>query len=280
MTQASVSLDDQYHNEDSKNNVNKVEKIEREWAIAIKAAAQRHSDIDASIVSDLEYLQYAIFTQGNVPDALKRLALVQDFKRRYGIHDDGSWEEGIRDLETFLRAFPDYLCSFGIHPGDQSCFSCLRPVESPNGAPENVPVFMRFWFYHCQATQSSIATMRAGVVTFADMRGMTCRHFAPQIKKELGKLFGSYPVRNKSAVLIHMNYVARLFIFFFNLFRTDNKPEKFTCYRNAKIFLNHSFVPPNLLPPRYGGTMDDERLRASLLENLQARYRLAETFTL
>ena len=104
---------------------------------------------------------------------------MQTFKNRFGIRLDGSWQEGIRDLETSQRDHPGYLVSFGTNPADDAYFYMVAPAQTRNvDTPETLAVFMRFMFYISQAGQSSIASMRAGSVGLADISGMAAL-FAP-----------------------------------------------------------------------------------------------------
>lgn len=83
------------------------------WARTIKQAAQEEQDLRTHGLSDLEYLQHAIVSKGNVNKALRRLANMQTFKDRYDIQQDGSYEQGIRDIQALLLAYPGFLKALG-----------------------------------------------------------------------------------------------------------------------------------------------------------------------
>ena len=87
-------------------------KEELRWALRVKEAAQDHAGIDASIVSDLEFWQFALIAKGDVNKALSRLVQFQCFKAEYGIViPNGSMEQGLRDLDTFQSAHPRFFLS-------------------------------------------------------------------------------------------------------------------------------------------------------------------------
>ena len=81
---------------------------ELKWATAIKQAAESDASIQSDALSDLEYLQHAIIAKENTDKALCRIKRLQDFKQRYGIKLDGSYEEGMRDMKQFQAAHPGY----------------------------------------------------------------------------------------------------------------------------------------------------------------------------
>ena len=125
---------------------------ERQWALAIKAAAIEDEDINAQVMTDLEFLQFAIVCQGRVKEALVRIKRLQACKQLNGIVADGCYEQAIRDVVVFQRHHPHFILSLGALEDDTHVLSanwaCFRAYRMKT--PESHALRIRGLFYYFQ----------------------------------------------------------------------------------------------------------------------------------
>lgn len=265
----------------------KMEATEEEiqWALAIKLAAQRDLEIRHHSMSDLEFLHHALIAKDKVDAALRRIRRLQQFKERYGIKGDGSYEEGLREIETFYRIFPQLLVGFGRDPDGAAilCTDLSAYVTSRLNCEEAYAVAMRFFFYVLQATQSDVVSMRQGVRGIVDVSNLTWRNFSVEAEKRSAQLYArSYPVRVKKMTLMGAHVLVRLF---YNLLRmTGLLPTKvaraFEFPAHQGIYLRSTGIDQANLPLGWGGTQTVESLQLCVTEKMKERYENAAMFQL
>lgn len=182
---------------------------EREWALAIKKAVE--ADDELKNLSDLEYVQYAIATEGDVPGSLKRAKGLQLFRQEYGIND--TLDQGTNMLQAMLQDHePGLILSVDKvqtttsdacdDPDLFSHFVFVLDFAKINPKGIHLPSHKRdtlgALYYAHHATQTTPAAIRNGCVFIAECEGMTFDNISLDF---LGSLFremkSHYPIRIK-----------------------------------------------------------------------------------
>ena len=257
---------------------------ELKWAAAIKEAALADPDIDTAVLSDLEYLQHAMVAKDCVDKALRRMKRLADFKERFGIKRDGSWEEGWRDLKSFQAAHPGVLLAVETLPDDSSVTACstgkfyTRNVRSP----ESLAIAMRGFFYVLQACHSTIPAMRAGMVSVLDNQGAGWKNLNVRVEHNVASLFAMvYPARVNQVVMINCSRTLRVVYKFIKLFLPSKMTQRHEFYADLNSFLDTTTqIDKKVLPTEWKGLVSESDLEESFRHKLQARYELEATFAL
>ena len=192
---------------------------ELKWAARIKEAALAMSPerLDADKISDLEYLQHAIIAKDQIDKAMKRLQRLQKVKEEYGIQNDGSYQEGMRDWKAFQVAFPGVSLSLASSPYDGTHVHCLdfaRYLARNLKTQESHAVVMRWTFYFLQACNCNIPAMRAGVAFLADTQdgAWSFANYSRSMEERTTHLLeNSYPIRLQNIIMLRVNWLVRVF---------------------------------------------------------------------
>ncbi|CAB9502324.1 expressed unknown protein [Seminavis robusta] len=100
---------------------------EQEWANAdeIRDVVTSSEDFEGISLTDFEYAQHALFTDGNLEDALFRIKGLHDFREEYKITSDPSKsvEEGMSLLRAFIKQHPWLLLDVSCDASSGYC--CL-----------------------------------------------------------------------------------------------------------------------------------------------------------
>mmetsp|Transcript_25950 Transcript_25950/g.49216 ORF Transcript_25950/g.49216 Transcript_25950/m.49216 type:complete len:277 (-) Transcript_25950:210-1040(-) len=271
--------------------LSELSKDEIRWALAIRDAARADPTTAATAheMKDLEFVQHAIIAKDNVDKALVRIKNLQKFKDLYGIMGDGSYEDGLRDVESSMRFFPDFFLGFSMLEKDGSHVFCydfsqykVRRIDSHEGHA----VCMRAFFYYLQAAHTNVDTMRAGVRILGDFQGLSFDNFSVSAEKRAAQLYNSrcYPMRLTEMTMMRANVLIRLFYAFLRKFILTKKAaqafqftpdrEEYLQVQNASLFLPHN------LPKSWGGKQTGEMAGELLAAKLRERYENAATFRL
>ena len=192
------------------------------WAVAIKQAARQDTNIDATVVSDWEFLQHAIVAKGSVLKSLQRLQRLQALKQRYGIIGDGSIAAFERDWKTFRRWYPGFLASvYQINDANQVDYGAhvwcqnLRYAVNPSTVEEAYAVRCRILFYVLQASHGNLPAMRAGFYLFLNCDAVTWRNLNMEQDRRNKDLWGgkAYPVRLRRVYIWNLPVWARIFYY-------------------------------------------------------------------
>ena len=257
---------------------------ELKWAVAIKQAAEADAEIDASPMSDFEFVQHAIVAKDKVPSALLRIKKLQRFKSRYGIVRDGSYEEACSDIRRFMEFFDNgfhlSLASTEKHVNvvyaDYSKFDAKRLK-----AEEGFNIVLRGFFYLMQAAQPNFVAIREGFTFLADCQDFGWRNFSRQLEERAAQLYShTYPVH-----IMHMVFLRApaVFRFIYNLIRfvLSRKTRKTLAMTlEREIWLENSSYPPSVLPKAWGGLVDEGCAEQAMLQKLKERYDNAAKFRL
>lgn len=305
---------------------------EVQWALDLKRAAvaasyaEAEGDAEAQVqfkvnadqLSDLEYLQYAIVTKGNVNKALKRIQRMQALQKQFGIQfgngngnqfgnangsnvdpdqDDKSKgtaaatlvetlvEQAQRDLNTFYAVHEGLYLAIGALPDETHvlCSDYHRAMQFFKKG-EGLKIRMRGLFYHLQACQPNIAAMRAGFCTLLDFENSKWTDFQLNTQRKMSEMIGkAYPIRGKQMVLLNANAIVVAFWQIAKFFLPQKLRERTVlCANNHEEFFSSSIYPSHLLPRAWGGTFDSSQpqFMQAVMEKLEERYKLQATFRL
>jgi hypothetical protein len=150
---------------------------ERQWALELKQAAKERSKLHE--LSDMEYTHYAIFSRGNHPDALKRMAAMQQFREEYQV--DNSVEQGLFMLGEFMKQQEGLMLVLDVHRvaleglhGFNIAALDPRLANEPclHGVDYNWRIFVCGLYYYLIACQPCLGSVRAGAYTVSDFKNM------------------------------------------------------------------------------------------------------------
>lgn len=161
--------------------VMRITEEERQWAITIKQAVAEDEEVQG--LSDLEYVQYAIVTRGNVQDSMRRIRGLQLFRQEYGIHD--TLEQGMDMLHNLLHQQPGMLLSvdkarMNANAEDQDLhshylmvfdFAKINPKAMKLERDKRDMLGAMYYIHH--ATQTTPTAMRNGILFIAECEGMS-----------------------------------------------------------------------------------------------------------
>ena len=232
---------------------------------------------------DLEYLQHAIVAKDQVDKALKRIKRLQRFKEFYGIKLDGSYEDGIRDLNAFHLAHPKFLLSVASLPDHTQvlCGDYAKYYGIHETTEESRAITMRGIFYLLQASTSNVASMRAGIVTLADGKGLGWKHLSIQAEERFARFYvHAYPARFRQIVVMNANVVMRAFYNFCRMFISKKVASRHVFCGDLQEYLESSPYPPDVLPVEWKGSLDKEAMDLALHKKLKERYDTAARFKL
>jgi hypothetical protein len=265
---------------------------ELHWARNLKTAAQSpDSGVDAEKVSDFEFLQHAIIAKTNTAKALQRLRHLQAFKRRYGILGNGSVDEAERDLRTFLSTHPKLYLSLadsGEHdnktPATQIFCSEYRYFNASRMKSEEAYlIYMRAAFYTLQASQCSVAALRAGLVLLMDVHG-ALRYRSFQTEARARELYGkAYPIRIQGVVLLRSGMTLRMAYKWLLrpwLSRKVKELLQMPEFTNEQDYSESCGVSKASLPKCWGGDLDVDDFHQTIITRLRQRYQMEEIFRL
>ena len=262
-----------------------VSEQERQWALAIKEAATADGEILVENLTDLEFVQHAIVAKSNVKKALLRIRRLQNFKERYGIVLDGSYEQGLRDLQAFHSYVPGFALGFGCEntqDGSQvMSFDFAAYRQSNLKTEEAFKLTMRAFFYVLQVSSSNFTAMRAGVRLFGNCQHLSWQHFNAVNEKRASELYSNcYPMRVVEFAIMQANPLIRFFYTLLKVFLSKKVANSFCFPPDRDAYLKQGGYDHNVVPHAWGGTLTLERVVSNYRTKLWERYKNAEEFTL
>ena len=257
---------------------------ELEWARAIKRAACRDPSVNHSKICDWEYLQHAIIAQNNVKKALARIKKLQKFKDRYGIKLDGSFEEGVRDLEACLLRNKGFLLACGALQDNTHvmCTDYNKLLPGKYNSEEGFAILLRSGFYCLQISQPNIASMRAGYICLLDLKGIGLMNVSMKLEERFAELYaGSYPINVRKICMMNADFFMRVFNSLLRVFTPKKVFETRVMVGKSELFLRSSpEYTRDILPRAWGGTQDPDDFLKIAVQKLEERYALAAAFRL
>ena len=253
---------------------------EIEHAVAIREAALKDPQLAliAQEMTDLQYIQHAVCAKEKVDTALRRIRTLQDFKDRYGILSDGSYEQGLRDVQACQRFFPRMLLAMGqdgpasavVYAMDLAQYDARKLVSEEAHA-----VVMRTFFYLLQAGQSNVVAMRQGIRVVANYEGLGWHQFSLSGEQRSRQLYSRcYPMRVREMAMMQAHPLVRLLYRLLKPFMSPKVAQVFCCPPHRQAFLEaHADVyPPTVLPTAWGGRLSPDQWDKRFAHKLRERY--------
>ncbi|CAB9505571.1 expressed unknown protein [Seminavis robusta] len=185
---------------------------EQRWALQLKEAVVNRPDLDEE--NDMWLAQYAIVTEGDISNALKRIARIQAFQKQYGVNN--SVEQGLEMLSKLFQLFPggllcldvDPVKNEGLHVMNNGKHNYIAAMESE----ENWRSCMVGCYYYFLVCQPTLATIRNGHQTMGDFGSFDWDNlkleFCYQFNLEMGEL---YPITFTKFLAFNTGTLANMF---------------------------------------------------------------------
>lgn len=152
-----------------------ISETEREWALELKREVVRSEDL--WILNDMWYAQYAIVSQGDIDDALKRVRHMQKFRIQYKIQN--TMECAMEIIEAMLKQQPGFLLSIdvarmeSVNVLDFGAFNpkkALHIERAPdgNGMIDNWRTVVAGIYFMKYIAQPSLCVVRTGLLQLMD----------------------------------------------------------------------------------------------------------------
>jgi len=194
---------------------------EREWALEIRRAVQQSEEHD--LVTDFECAQYAIFTQGDLPQALRRLQVVQRFERSHRVDrsETGMVTQGVDAIARFMKQQPGMLLALdldavtlgGNFAYDIGAFDVGRVLDatSPHGPEHHLENWLLGCYYMLKATQPFLAAIREGNFQMLDFGAMRWSSWNLSIHvRTSDEFFGGYPIKYRRVLCFNTGTIANI----------------------------------------------------------------------
>ena len=192
---------------------------ERGWALELRQAVE--DDDDRQKLSDFEYTQYAIVTQGHLQDALKHMATVQRFRQTHNVKRSQSEmvQQGVDAIGAFLKQQPGMLLSIDVDPvtfeGIQVFdIGAVNPgaaldASSPNGVEYHLKNWLPGFYYMSVASNPLLATVRRGGFHMCDFQSYGWMSWSMQLQSRFSdEFFKDNPVRYRKVLCFNTGSVA------------------------------------------------------------------------
>lgn len=184
---------------------------EREWAVVIKRAVLEADHLHP--LSDYEYVQYAIISQGDIHDALERISAQQTFKTKY--HIDDSVDQGRRYLGWVMNNIPGFVLYLDNHvETNESIIAWECSVFNPKEIMKDDKAweaYMTFSYYLYSLSQPTFASIRAGIVLLLDCAEVEWKNVSMEFQQRTHEeLRNSYPFKYKRVLAYNTHLIANL----------------------------------------------------------------------
>jgi hypothetical protein len=201
---------------------------ERSWAMTVKAAVESSEDICP--LPDLEYVQFALISRGNLEEAMERIRGLQEFRQEYNINDN--LEEGNEILHKFVKhyhpgciltvAYNDVDDNFVfIYDRSQLRYDSLR-------LPEEWRIAFGAIFYINHMMSQDVKAMREGSIFIAECEGVTRHRLSfNAISTFWHHFLHHYPMKYKEIKFFHTNVITNLS---FSMMKPLMRPEIRECF--------------------------------------------------
>lgn len=191
---------------------------ERSWAMAAKQVVEESAEL--TNLTDMQYAEFAIATEGNLQEALRQIQGVQLFREHYKI--DNSVEQGEHLLRGLLEQQPGVLLNvdvdlnrnFSINAFD---FGMLDPqmalgkkpgVIETRGIEGNWGVYVGGLYYTRYASQPSLAVVRNGLLELSDFKDFGWENFSEAvISRMFEEIMGMYPTKWKQLMVYNTGWL-------------------------------------------------------------------------
>ena len=185
---------------------------EREWALAIKAAANEIPEIDA--LSDYECAQYALIDRGVLQASLVRAQHLQVFREEYSLRDTA--EEGMKIFRSMIKLYPEFILSvsFCETEGHVVVVDVASMIQERLKSDESYRTMLGCLYFLGQVISPDFESIRNGTVFICESEGFDAKtNLNPSTHRRLWTEFVSiYPMHIKGLQYFHTGVFANLHI--------------------------------------------------------------------
>lgn len=234
-----------------------VSATERQWALAIKQAVVESEGLKP--LSDFEYVQYAMVTQGNTQEALFRIGGMQAFKEEYGI--DHSVEQATAALESTLGVLPGFVLHLDCCPHTNEAIMVwdarmckperVLSVHSEHGPDYNWKNYVVAHYYMNYSAQPTLYTVRDGLTLLIDCGQVGWDNVNMDFQRRMNEeLRNFYPLKWKRVLAYNTAVISNIGWSLFKPFMSPNMQQslKLGCQvagSEAGIRLCELFLQPS-----------------------------------
>lgn len=190
---------------------------EKEWALEIKRAVEDNEHLLP--LTDYEYVQHALVSEGKLGEALCRVERMQNFCQEYGV--DKSVEQAMEMLVELIHQQPGFLLHMDCDPVahntinviDLGMFDPRLAQADPDGRDRNWRTFACGVFYMKYCSQPSFATIRAGFYVLAEFGDVGNHNSDPAARMRLfDELMRYFPMKWKQFLAFNTGYAATIML--------------------------------------------------------------------
>lgn len=242
---------------------------ERQWALTIKGKVEASTGTDTSTglrpLSDMEYAQHALASEGNIDQALRRIEHMQWCKEEYKIDDTP--EQGRQCMMELMRAHPGFFLQLdidfdtgeGIVATDVGAYYPSRSLKcSPTDRvmEQNWKIHIKGQYYLLRCLNPSLQSIREGFFILWEASTMGHANFDSTYSKRLHEeMRHHYPTQYKKCMIYNPSAEAHVL---FAMAKVAGMPSKlpmvveFGCQvhltdpSRPKMTLRELYLQPNL----------------------------------
>ncbi|CAB9505568.1 expressed unknown protein [Seminavis robusta] len=184
---------------------------EQRWALQLKESMVNRPDLDEE--NDMWLAQYAIVTEGDISNALKRIARIQAFQKQYGVNN--SVEQGVQMLSKLFQLMPGSILCLDVDPMKNEGLHIMDNGKQDHMAAmaseRNWRICLVGFYYYFLVCQPTLATIRNGQHTMADFVDFTWNNFRMEFFYQFNLEFGElYPHRFSGFLAFNTGTLANL----------------------------------------------------------------------
>lgn len=195
----------------------KISALEKQWALALQQAVKESDGLKP--LTDFEYVQHAIVSQGNVQEALFRIRGLQAFREEYGI--DHSLEQALDYLTRAMQMLPGFIlhldnCPFtneAIMVWDASaCYpEKVLSLERTTGKEYNWKTYVVAHYYMNYLCQPTLFAVRDGLTILIDCGDVSWNNVSMDFQKRMNDELRLYfPLRWKRILAYNTATIANI----------------------------------------------------------------------
>ena len=180
---------------------------EANWARELKRAVEA-PDSGLKPLSDLEYAQYAMVSEGDVGDALERIKVMAVLRESYNVED--TVEQGVAALDRLSEILPGFLIHVDVSEDTGTSFLVIivknfDPAQV-GSSERNWGTFMTALYYCMLSQQPTVRSIREGCYEMVDVQDMGWNNFDMNVEARWFREFTHYiPIRYKSILMYNTN---------------------------------------------------------------------------
>lgn len=231
---------------------------ERQWAFAIKQAV--HDSEELKAITDFDYVQYAMVTQGNTQEALFRIGGMQAFREAYGINH--TVEQAVDYLNRTMQMLPGFILHLDNCPHTQEAIMVwdasvcypekILSLNREHGAEYNWKTYVVAHYYMNYCCQPTLYSVRDGLTLLMDCGQVGWENISMDFQRRMNdELRTFFPLKWKRILAYNTAVIANVGWGLFKQFMPPHMREslKLGCQiagSGAETRLSELFLQPSL----------------------------------